>query len=154
MKQDELVSYIIDDINSNLNRFVSIDELADCFGYEKSYIMKTFKKKIGITIKSYSNNRRILNSLKYLQGDQSLLKIALNNGFNSLEYYSEMFSKEVGVSPSTYRKYLHRKATVESVRKIKLFLDRLKELNIKLLGYRAFKARTLRLVIPKEKKYF
>ena len=40
MKPRELVGYIIDYLNNNLNRFVSIDELALYFGYEKSYIMK------------------------------------------------------------------------------------------------------------------
>ena len=66
MKPNELVSYIIDYLNNNLNRFVSIDELSFYFGYEKSYIMKTFKKHIGITIKAYQNDRS-RNELQFYQ---------------------------------------------------------------------------------------
>lgn len=149
MKPNELVSYIIDYLNSNINRFVSIDELALYFGYEKSYIMKLFKRKLGLTIKEYQNNRRIYNSIKNIYYGDSFLKAALNNGFNSLEYYSEMFTKVVGVSPSVYKKFLKNRCTKENFSIIRKYLDSNKELNIKLLSYRIYSTKVLRLEIPK-----
>lgn len=149
MKPNELVSYIIDYLNSNMNRFVSIDELALYFGYEKSYIMKVFKRHLGITIKEYQNNRRIFNSIKNIYYGDSLLKTALENGFNSLEYYSEMFTKVVGVSPSTYKKFLRKKCSKEEINIISKYLNNNKELNIKLLNYRVYGNKVLRLEIPK-----
>jgi len=149
MKPKELVSYIIDYLNNNINRFVSIDELALYFGYEKSYIMKVFKKHIGITIKDYQNNRRIYNSIKNIYYGDSFLKTALDNGFNSLEYYSEMFTKVVGVSPSIYKKFLKNRCSKENLSIIREYLDSNKELNIKLLSYRIYSSKVLRLEIPK-----
>ncbi len=149
MKPRELVSYIIDYLNNNINRFVSIDELALYFGYEKSYIMKVFKKHIGITIKDYQNNRRILNSIKGIYREDLLLKVALDNGFNSLEYYSEMFTKVVGVSPSTYKKFIKKKCSKENIDIIEEFLKNIQELNTKLLTYRVYGNKVLRLSIPK-----
>lgn len=35
----------------------------------------------------------------------SLLKIGLDNGFYSLEYFSEVFKRVVGVAPSVYRNF-------------------------------------------------
>lgn len=149
MKPKELVSYIIDYLNNNINRFVSIDELASYFGYEKSSIMKTFKKHIGITIKDYQNNRRIFNSIKNIYYGDSLLKAALDNGFNSLEYFSEMFTKVVGVSPSTYRNFLRHKVSKKDIQIIEKYLNKNKELNIKLLCYRVYGNKVLKLEIPK-----
>jgi len=153
MKPRELVSYIIDYLNNSINRFVSIDELALYFGYEKSYIMKVFKKHIGITIKDYQNNRRIYNSIKNIYYGDSFLKAALDNGFNSLEYYSEMFTKVVGVSPSTYKKFINNKCSKEDIVIIERYLKSVQELNTKLLTYRVYGNKVLRLSIPKEKKY-
>ena len=153
MKPNELVSYIIDYLNNNLNRFVSIDELSFYFGYEKSYIMKTFKKHIGITIKAYQNDRRILNSIKGIYNGDSLLKVALDNGFNSLEYYSEIFTKVVGVNPSVYKKFLRNNCSMEDLTIINRYSEGVKLLNIKLLEYRVYGDKVLRLEIPKEKKY-
>lgn len=153
MKPNELVSCIIDYLNNNLNRFVSIDELSFYFGYEKSYIMKVFKKHIGITIKAYQNDRRILNSIKGIYNGDSLLKVALDNGFNSLEYYSEIFTKVVGVNPSTYKKFLKNNCSMEDLAIINKYSEGVKLLNIKLLEYRVYANKVLRLEIPKEKKY-
>lgn len=147
MKPKELVSCIIDYINNNINRFISIDELALYFGYDKAYMMRLFKKHIGISIKEYQNNRRILNSIKGIYRNDRLLKVALDNGFNSLEYYSEMFTKVVGVSPTTYKQFLRGKCSKENVLIITKYLDRTKQLNIKLLSYRIYSSKVLRLSI-------
>ena len=136
MNIDELFVEIINYINDHLYEEINITELAMYFGYEKSYFMKAFKKRIGMPIKSYINNRKVMNVLTHLNSDDSLLKVALNNGFNSLEYFSEIFTKEVGVSPSIYRKYLNNTCNEEEKRIINEYLTKLQLFNISLLQYR------------------
>ena len=92
--------WILDYLDSHLYEEISIDILSDYIGYDKYYIMKIFKNDVGISIKTYINQQKIINSLKLLEEDSYLLSIALNSGYNSLEYYSEVFSKIMGVSPS------------------------------------------------------
>ena len=133
---NDLFVEIMEYINDHIYEEISVDELADHFGYEKSYFMKTFKKQIGMPIKSYINNRKIMGVLNALKSDDSLLKIALNHGFNSLEYFSEIFNKEVGVSPSTYRKYLNNDCCLEDKIIIEDYLIELQRFNIFLLKYR------------------
>ena len=136
MNINDLFIQIIEYINDHIYEDITIDELALYFGYEKSYLMKAFKKKIGLPIKGYINNRKIMNVLKELKGNDSLLKIALNNGFNSLEYFSEIFSKEVGVSPSIFRKYLNNTCSDKERDIIDTYLTKLQKFNISLLPYR------------------
>lgn len=71
--------------------------------------MKKFKKELNISIHEYINTMRIYNSLSYFRDDNYIISIAFKNGFNSLEYFSEVFKKIMGVSPIIYRKYLNYK---------------------------------------------
>ena len=91
MFSNSLVCDILDYINKNINREITIDELANHFYFDKTYIMKRFKKEIGISIHDYINKIRVLNSLDYYKYDNYILSTALKNGFNSIEYYSEIF---------------------------------------------------------------
>ena len=80
--------------------------LSNIFSYDKTYIMKKFKRELGITIIEYINNKRILNSLNGYKSNTTILRIALLNGYNSIEYYSEIFRNLVGVSPRVYKRFI------------------------------------------------
>lgn len=156
MKSSELVCYILDYLDSNLYREVTIDELCIYFGYEKSYLMKKFKSELGISIKTYVNRKKIIKSLNQLGGNELLLKVALENGFNSLEYYSEVFSKVMGFSPSLFRRYLNGIVTKEELELIRSTIDLQNEfeefVNIYRNNLSKDNNKILRLEIPKEKK--
>lgn len=104
MFSNKLVCNIICFIDKNIDRRISISDFEREFFYNRYYIMKLFKREMGVSITNYVNNIRIYNSLEEVRNNNfSLLKIALDNGFCSLEYFSEVFKKVVGVSPSVYR---------------------------------------------------
>lgn len=104
---NNIVLNILDYIESNVNDEISIDNIAKELCYDKSYLMKVFKKEIGLSIISYVNMIRIINSINMFQYDESLLKVCMFNGFNSLEYYSETFKIITGVNPTVYKKFLN-----------------------------------------------
>ena len=108
MYSNTLICDVLDYINRNINKEITIDELSNIFYFDKTYIMKRFKKEIGVSIHDYINRVRILNSLSLYRYDNYILSIALNNGFNSIEYYSEMFKKIIGVNPYKYKKFVNR----------------------------------------------
>jgi len=106
MYSNELVCNILDYLDKNINTEISIDLISSIFCYDKFYIMKRFKKEIGTSIFNYINAIKIYNSLKYFKNDESILKIALESGFNSLEYFSEIFKKVMGVNPTAYKYFI------------------------------------------------
>ena len=108
MYSNSLVCEILKYLNNNINKEITINELSLLFFFDKTYIMKRFKKELGITIHEYINIIRIYNSLSYFKDDNYFLSIAFNNGFNSLEYFSETFKKVLGVSPRRYKKFVNR----------------------------------------------
>ena len=107
MFSNELVCNIIEYLNSNINKEITIEELSILFFFDKTYIMKKFKKELKVSIHEYINIIRIYNSLFYFNDDNYVLSIAFKNGFNSLEYFSEIFKKIIGVSPKIYKKYIN-----------------------------------------------
>ena len=105
MKPD-LVRQLLIYIDDNIYAKISLEELSRIFYYNKDYIMRIFKKKLGITIVDYLNKKRIYLSLNELkETDDYILKVALKHGFTSQEYYTEIFNKVMGVNPNTYRKF-------------------------------------------------
>ena len=114
MFSNDLICDILDFIDDNINRKITMDELSGHFYFHKDYIMRLFKKEIHSTISDYINKKRIFQSLKDLQlSNDSILYIGLKHGFASLEYYSEVFHKVMGVSPVIYRKFSARSMEVE-----------------------------------------
>ena len=113
MFSNDLVCDILDFIDDNINRKITMDELCSHFYFNKDYIMRLFKREIHSTISDYMNKKRIFQSLQDLQfGNDSILFIGLKHGFTSLEYYSEVFHKVMGVSPIIYRKFSTRSIDV------------------------------------------
>ena len=112
MYSKKLICDILDYIDNNINKEITIEELANIFYFDKYYIMKLFKKELKITIINYINSIRIYNSLKDYKYDNQIMRIALNNGFNSLEYYSETFKTITKVSPREYKHFINRSANI------------------------------------------
>ena len=107
MYSNKVICDILNYINNNINTKISINELSKIFMYDKAYLMRLFKKELKVTIIDYINQIRIYNCIKQLKNNNNLLNIALNNGFNSLEYFSETFKNITGVNPSTFKKFLN-----------------------------------------------
>lgn len=136
MFSNDLICNIIEYLNNNINKEITIDELSTLFYFNKTYIMKKFKKELNISIHEYINTIRIYNSLSYFKEDNYILNIAFRNGFNSLEYYSEIFKKNMGVSPNIYKKYLsYKNITDKEEEKILNNICRISSIKSKTLNY-------------------
>ena len=51
--------------------------------------------------------------------NDTILKIALCNGFNSQEYYSEKFKEVIGIPPLTFRKQHNEQINLKDINAIK-----------------------------------
>ena len=102
---ENIIKEICKFIISNLNDDFSMEQLEKEFYYNKFYLIRLFKAYTGYTIREFANTVKVLKSINpLLFTDDTILKIALNNGFNSQEYYSEKFQDVIGISPMKFRK--------------------------------------------------
>ena len=150
MFSNELVCNIVEYLNNNINKEITIDELSNLFYFNKTYIMKRFKKELNISIHEYINTIRIYNSLPYFREDNYIISIAFKNGFNSLEYFSEMFKKIIGVSPIIYKKYItYMEIKEKDEEKIQFNISRIQDIKTKALNYLSYRKTTPKSLVKK-----
>ena len=110
MYSNKLICQILIYINENIKNKITIEELEKKFFYNRYYIMKLFKKEIGLTILEYINSIRIYNSILLIKKNESnFINIAFLNGFYSLEYFSETFKQITSLNPKKFKDYFSRK---------------------------------------------
>lgn len=83
---------------------LSLDELADVFQMSKYKIIRAFEKDYQQTPINYLNNYRMIQSLRYLQEEMTVKEIAEAVGFSDHNYFSRVFKRVMGFTPSGYRK--------------------------------------------------
>lgn len=99
------VSAMVAYINANFASIRSISQIAERFYISKFHLCRVFKEAMKITVIDYLNQVRIRNACRYLRSsDKEVGDIALLCGFRDAAYFSNVFKKLTGMSPSAYRK--------------------------------------------------
>jgi len=95
---------VIEFIEKNLNKNISIKELAIIANLSETYFCKAFKEVYGISPINYINKRKHLGAKKMLKYYPSfnISQIANALGFNSVHYFSRFFKRMEGISPMKY----------------------------------------------------
>ncbi len=97
-------SVVLAYMHENYNKSIGLKELADYMFMSPHYFSKQFKKKFGVGFLQYLQKIRLDNAMKsLLYGDDSILKIALDNGFANQKSFSEVFMKIYNDRPSAFR---------------------------------------------------
>lgn len=84
---------------------LSLERLAEIFGYSPTYLSRMFQKYAGINYKSYLQSIRVEYSYQEIANtEKTLSEIALENGFPNSKALAKAFAKKYGMLPSEYRK--------------------------------------------------
>ena len=91
--------------NDNYNADINIEKYAQSRGMSISWFIRNFKKYTGTTPMQYIVSTRIANAQLLLETTQySISEIASIVGYDNPLYFSRLFHKQKGFSPSEYRK--------------------------------------------------
>ena len=103
--QNDLAETIKQFIRLNYRSSLSLSEIAKALHINASYASRLFSSKYGKTITEYITHVRIEHAKHRLTTtDASIGNIALNVGFEDVNYFSRLFKKHTGCSPCKYRK--------------------------------------------------
>jgi AraC-like DNA-binding protein len=92
-------------INQNFASKVTLESLRNRFFYSKTTIMNTFKDSYGMSINQYLQETRLNHALQLLEHvDYSIHSVSEQCGFLDQNYFSKVFSKKFGVTPSDYQR--------------------------------------------------
>jgi signal transduction histidine kinase/AraC-like DNA-binding protein/DNA-binding response OmpR family regulator/ABC-type sugar transport system substrate-binding protein len=99
-----LVKRAVAYLHQNYHRSLSRLEIANAIGVSENYLTHIFGRELGLSPWQYLNRYRIKQARDLLRRtSDSITAVALQVGFNDPAYFSRVFRKQVGVSPSAYR---------------------------------------------------
>ena len=99
------VGAIVSYINHNFGSIRQISQIADHFYISRFHLCRIFKDAMKMTVVDYLNRVRIRNACQYLRSsDKDMGEIAYLCGFHDPAYFSNVFKRQVGLSPSRYRR--------------------------------------------------
>ena len=100
-----LVQKVLNDINLNLNSSLSLKSLANKYYVSPSYLSYLFKQETGQTLTDYINTRRVERAARRLRNTEDTVSdIAESVGVLDVNYFTKIFKKSMGVTPTAYRK--------------------------------------------------
>ena len=92
-------------LRKNLNETVRMADLVRHVGFSRARMFDLFKAQTGLTPNHYLQKLRIEKAQEELnRTNKSVTEIAYATGFSSAQYFSTVFIRYTGLSPSNYRK--------------------------------------------------
>ncbi len=111
-----LVNKSIDYIHSNYMKKLTVEQLAQNANVSVRQYLRIFKKITAATPVAYINQYRVYRAQELLlQKDDSVQKIALDVGFDDVNYFNRIFKQKVGCAPKEYIRLKHKNPRIVTI---------------------------------------
>ena len=105
-KSNEFIKEIQTYLDEHYLEDIKLDEYYDSLPFSKYYIARFFKSCMGVTPVNYIISKRMDDARDLLiNSDKKIKDISNEVGYKDIYYFTKIFKKEIGVSPSEYRKH-------------------------------------------------
>jgi len=92
-------------INAHYNEKIVLEDIANMVGLNPVYFSVLFKKETGLNFSDYLVNYRMDIAKNLLRStNETIAAIADSVGYKDARYFSQLFTKIVGIKPALYRK--------------------------------------------------
>lgn len=99
---------VLEYVDSNFLTLESLEQVADVFGYNYTYLSRLFKKMSGMSMNKYITEKKIARAKELLENHpgMTLENVCDLCGYHDCRYFSRVFKSQTGMTPSEYRKRL------------------------------------------------
>ena len=112
---DKEMELAIQYFNDNYNTEINVEEYAVSRGMSVSWFIRNFKQYTDTTPMQYIVSLRITNAQILLETtDDTITEIGTIIGYDNPLYFSRIFHKQKGISPSEYRKQCKKQANTNN----------------------------------------
>jgi Transcriptional regulator containing an amidase domain and an AraC-type DNA-binding HTH domain len=102
--KDQRVNKCLQFIHENINKSISISQLADIACLTEDHFIRIFKKEVKTTPLKYINSKKTEKAqLLLLTTDLPVRDIAFELSIDNISYFNRIFKQHVGKTPSCYR---------------------------------------------------
>lgn len=103
-ENDSFVDNIIYYIDTNLDKKISLELLADQFLVSKSTVSRLFKQKLDVSFYRCVIQRRLISAKNYILSGVPIHDVWEKCGFSDYSAFYKAFKKEYGISPREFKK--------------------------------------------------
>ena len=105
---------IIHYIDTNIEKKITVKQLASMANLNEVYFSNCFSKIIGRSPLQYIIEKKLQHAMHLMQDERlSIKEIAFQLNFSDELYFSRLFKKKNGISPSEFRSFLASKGSAE-----------------------------------------
>lgn len=98
------VKKAVEFIEKNFDQQLTLTEVAQAAGLSKSAFSRRFKQFLGVSFKTYLNQMRVSKAKHFISSEgMNVTEACYAVGFNDTAYFSRMFRKIEGISPSFHK---------------------------------------------------
>ena len=114
LSESKGISAVVQDVQQLIeNNFgekdFSLQDASDHVNLSPQHLSRIFKKEKGVTFIDYLTSVRIRKAIELFQDDElKIYDIAEQTGYATQHYFSNVFKKNLGVSPAEYRKIIKK----------------------------------------------
>ena len=102
--KNQYVNKIARYLLENIEKELSMNDLAEKFYLTKNYLGELFKQETWISVGEFINKDKVHRAgVLLLESDFKFYQIAYKLGFNNIEYFTKLFKKIMGETPQNYR---------------------------------------------------
>lgn len=103
VQSSNTIKSILTDIAQNYEQNISLSDLAEKYHFSESYISRKIKKETGYTFVDILNGIRLMCAASLIKTGEKISDVCEKTGFNDQHYFSQLFKKTFGCTPSNYR---------------------------------------------------
>jgi len=102
--ENHLISQMLQLIDENLYKKISVEQICDMFSYSRAYLSKIFKLSTDYTILEYILAQKIKEAKKLIrEGNMNFTQISDKLAFENPHYFSRVFKRIANMTPSDYK---------------------------------------------------
>ncbi|MEN4913134.1 superoxide response transcriptional regulator SoxS [Erwinia amylovora] len=106
---DDIINTLTNWIDNNLDKALSIEEVAAKSGYSKWHLQRMFRTVTKQTLGGYIRERRLMRAAEALrQSQRPVFDIAMQYGYDSQQTFSRVFRRQFSQTPTAYRNTMRR----------------------------------------------